>query len=308
MNDNLEPKLKEFYTKMRLTYQDETLKRGVRRLRRLANLGLDLGNMDIEWIFNYINDELNSGKKKVSIRSEIDDMERWCTFTGQESIKKKLPKIPREDAPEPWFPTQEEYERSIRTCLTLAKMSIRDYLKQKEHERKWFRTGVLIKVLGETGVRVGELVRANLEDVSPDGMYVHSEKKEKDRYVSWSPSTYEALKFYIDKFRQGTDRKALFTADYGRMSTTMIERSVHEAGVAAGVPKLHPHALRHYCATWLLGKEANLRKIQLYLGHKDIQSTTIYTHMMSKKVQVEIGELFKGVQIPDLFQIEGGMA
>lgn len=74
-----------------------------------------------------------------------------------------------------------------------------------------------------------------------------------------------------------------------------------EAGKKAGVEELHPHALTHFCATRLLKAGIDLRKIQIHLGHSDISSTTLYTHLMTSEVQKEINELYGSIDGDDFF-------
>ena len=148
----------------------------------------------------------------------------------------------------------------------------------------------------------------NLEDVKDGFLYIRSENGEKDRHAAVSPDTLEMVGEFVSRYRQPTDQKALFTGDYGRLTTAVVRTLVKEAGKAAGVPKLHPHALRHYCATMLLKAGIDLRKIQIHLGHADIQSTQLYTHLLTTDVQTEIYELYSSVRKHGFFRIEEGIA
>ena len=290
--------LKDFRVRMISKYSIEVLKRSSRRIKRFSKLGLDVFNIDLGWVYEYCARELESGKMKKSLRSDMEDLGRWCEFTRQDI---QIPHFKKEPDPDPWFPTEEEYRKILETCYVKMNSKIRDYLKQKEHERKWFTTALIIKTLGEGGMRVSELVRINLEDVSEKGVFVRSSKKEKNRVVALSPDTLELIKTYILDFRPKTDLKALFTGDYGRLSTTMVRKHVKEAGKKAGVEELHPHALRHFCATRLLKAGIDLRKIQIHLGHSDISSTTLYTHLMTSDVQKEINDLYSSMGGGDFF-------
>ena len=157
-------------------------------------------------------------------------------------------------------------------------------------------------------MRNSELVRMNLDERREHGYFIRSSKRERDRFVALSPATMEMLDRYVKEFRQPTDRKALWTSDYGRMGTSVIRALIKEAGKAANVPQLHPHALRHYCATQLMKSGVDMRKIQVHLGHASIQSTQRYTHMMSQDVQAEIYEIYSRVREPDFFENEEAIA
>lgn len=76
----------------------------------------------------------------------------------------------------------------------------------------------------------------------------------------------------------------------------MVRKYIKELGIAADLKELHPHALRHFCATRLLRSGIDIRKIQIHLGHSDIASTTRYTHMMGSEVQKEINELYSTME------------
>ncbi len=298
-------KLKEFRIKMLPQYSRETLDRNVRRIEQLSRRGMDPFSVEESWVFEYCAGELEHSKKRNSLRLEMEDLKRWVEFTGQAI---RIPKFTKEAEQDPWFPTTEEYREVLKTCSLNFKGRIRDWLKQTEHERKWYRTALIIRVLAEGGMRSSELVRMNLDERREQGYFIRSSKRERDRFVALSPATLEMLDRYIQQYRQNTDRKALWTSDYGRLRTAVVRSLVKEAGKAANVPQLHPHALRHYCATQLMKSGIDLRKIQIHLGHASIQSTQRYTHMLSQDVQAEIYEIYSRVREPDFFENEEAIA
>jgi site-specific recombinase XerD len=304
MTDNLEPKLREFRLKKMGNFADETLLRASRRIQRFHNLGYDVFNVNEQWAFEYCAAELKEGKMRKSLRSDMEDLIKWCDFTGQKDVIPKLPHFKKEPDPDPIFPTTEEYERILRTTELKQKEQIRDYKRQKEHEAKWARIECEVRILAEGGLRASEFVRLNLADVREKGFMVRSAKREKDRLVAVSPKTLRKTEEYIKNYRLDTDRKALFTLEYGRIKKQVLQQEIKEAGKVSNVPKLHPHALRHFCATRLLKAGLNLRKIQIHLGHKDIQSTQRYTHMLDSEVQDEVFDYYSGrsVRVPGFFR------
>ena len=82
MND-LDKMLKDFRIKMLPEYSMETLKRASRCIERFSRLGLDVFDLDMEWIYEYCSKELEHGKMKKSLRSEMEDLQRWAEYTGQ---------------------------------------------------------------------------------------------------------------------------------------------------------------------------------------------------------------------------------
>ena len=125
---------------------------------------------------------------------------------------------------------------------------------------------------------------------------------------SLSPPTLEMIDRYVKEFRENTDTKAMWTGEYGRLKPAVVRKLVKEAGIASGVPQLHPHAMSHYCATRLLKMGVDMRKVQVHLGHGSIKSTQRYTHMLSSDVQGEIYDLYSGVQEHDFFEYEEAIA
>ena len=92
------------------------------------------------------------------------------------------------------------------------------------------------------------------------------------------------------------------------MKPAVIRKLGKEAGIAAGVSQLHPHALSHYCATRLLKMGVDMRKVQIHLGHGSIKSTQRYTYVLSSDVQGEIYDLYSRVQEHDFFEYEEAIA
>ena len=279
-------------------YSRETLDRSVRRLERFDRLGLDLYNLDVEWIYSYCEREREHGKLAKSLRVEMNDLALWASFTNQ---KIDLPKFKKEPSPDPKFPSDEEYQGLLLACRRKRQEKIRDYLKQEEHENKWYRIELILKVLGDGGMRVSELVRINIEDFSDKGVFIRSSKREKNRFVALSPQTLSMVKEYITSWRKPSDPKAFLTGDYGRITRAVVRQYVKESGKVSGLGYLHPHAMRHYCATRLLRAGIDIRKIQVHMGHKDISSTQEYTHLLTQDVQVEIYNLYAGEREPRFF-------
>jgi hypothetical protein len=96
----------------------------------------------------------------------MEDLQIWALYTDQNI---KLPHFKKEPDPDPWLPTEEQYSRMLEACTIRMHTKIRDCLKQKEHERKRFTIGLIIKAFGEGDMRVSELVRINRDDVSDKG-------------------------------------------------------------------------------------------------------------------------------------------
>ncbi len=146
----------------------------------------------------------------------------------------------------------------------------------------------ILMTLYSTGARLAELVRLKVSDIDKELMVVHIRqgKGGRDRNVPLSPKLLEALREYWRWMRPLT---YLFpgVVDGRRVDAPGTGKSVwHACRVAAqraGITKrVHPHTLRHSYATHLLEAGADLRTIQVLLGHADIRQTAIYLHLSRK--------------------------
>lgn len=152
------------------------------------------------------------------------------------------------------------------------------------------RDRAVLEVLFSTGLRVSELCSLPREiDLSRDGLTVRG-KGEKVRIVFLSDDAKRAIRDYLDKRADIDD--ALFisharrdmnkdaTDESRRLTPRSVERIVQKYAIKAGVTKkVTPHVIRHSFATDLLRNGADIRSVQSLLGHADISTTQIYTHV-----------------------------
>jgi len=147
----------------------------------------------------------------------------------------------------------------------------------------------LLMALYATGLRRAELARLKVSDVDSKRMVIHVRggKGRKDRDVMLSPKLLEALREHW----RGLQRKPsawLFPGNRWHtgdipITTKVVWNACKEAAQRAGLQKdVHPHTLRHCFATHLLEAGADLRMIQILLGHRDLKETTIYLHLSQR--------------------------
>jgi integrase/recombinase XerD len=156
------------------------------------------------------------------------------------------------------------------------------------------RDRAMLELMYATGLRVGELVGLNVNDVDLDtGTARAFGKGSKERLVPVHPGAVEAVGAYLAHGRPGLVRdgagRALFLGARGTRLTrqgfwTILRRRAAQAGIGK---KLTPHTLRHSFATHLLHGGAPLRHVQELLGHASITTTQIYTHLTSEHVRSE---------------------
>lgn len=155
------------------------------------------------------------------------------------------------------------------------------------------RDKAMLETLYATGVRVSELVSLGLDDVNlQGGLLTAFGKGSKQRLVPMGESAMLWLKRYIEearpRFLKKRGSKHLFLTMRGKAMTrqnfwVIIKKSALRAGV--DVKKIKPHIIRHSFATHLLEGGADLRLVQAMLGHADISSTQIYTHITKQRLK-----------------------
>ncbi len=188
--------------------------------------------------------------------------------------------------------------------IELAKVSDRDLdlISSDDLERlmnapdtsdlKGLRDKAILELLFSTGLRVSELASLNIDiDLKKDEISVRG-KGDKIRVVFLSDGAKKHVKAYLEK-RHDID-EALFiqlgknskNSDKLRLTTRSIERIVKHMAIKAGISKkVTPHTIRHSFATDLLQNGADLRSVQALLGHANIATTQIYTHVTDKHLR-----------------------
>lgn len=188
--------------------------------------------------------------------------------------------------------------------IELAKTAQRevDYLSHKELMRmqdiskKNLRNHAIMEMLFSTGLRVSELCSLNRDiDLSISEFTIRG-KGEKLRIVFLSPETKKALKKYLNErtdidealfIQQGPRIVKLEEQNVSlRLTPRSVERIVKQIAIEAGISKkVTPHTIRHSFATDLLRNGADIRSVQIMLGHSNIATTQIYTHVTNKQLQ-----------------------
>lgn len=163
----------------------------------------------------------------------------------------------------------------------------------KGGDLKELRDKAILELFFSTGLRVSELCSLDRDtiDMTRDEFSIRG-KGEKVRIVFLSPAAKEAVKTYLKK--RGDMEEALFVSvseinkdnKASRLTSRSIERLVKHYATLAGINrKVTPHTLRHAFATDLLQNGADIRSVQMMLGHSSISTTQIYTHLTDKQLR-----------------------
>ena len=156
-----------------------------------------------------------------------------------------------------------------------------------------FRDRTMLEVLYATGMRVSELINITLERIDLNMKYIIAfGKGSKERIVPLGSVAAEFLQHYLEKVRPklthaGRNTNIVFLAFGGHELTRQrFWQIIRAYGRKANINKaLTPHILRHSFATHLLDNGADLRSVQELLGHSDISTTQIYTHLTNKRLR-----------------------
>ena len=164
--------------------------------------------------------------------------------------------------------------------------------------REGFRLVALLEILYATGLRVSELVGMPMSALSRDGlMLVVRGKGDKERMVPLSEPARDALEDYLavresfipKKSATSVMRNRLFPSrsKEGHLTRARLSQMLKELATEAGLPpkRVSPHVLRHSFASHLLANGADLRSLQQMLGHADIATTQIYTHVLDERLK-----------------------
>ncbi len=148
------------------------------------------------------------------------------------------------------------------------------------------RNYAMLQLLYSTGLRVTELVTLALTSCNMSSCFIRVlGKGDKERLIPFGIPAKEAIESYLDSSRplilKGKRSNILFVTNRGKgMTRLRFWQIIKEAARAAGIrEEVSPHSLRHSFATHLLSHGADLRSVQMMLGHSDITTTQIYTHV-----------------------------
>ena len=241
-----------------------------------------LNEVDKHVVRGYLSHLMKQGFAKISIARKLSAIRSFYRYLLREEIITVSPvattSSPKLDKRLPTFLTPEETVR----LLEAPNLS----MPQGQRDR------ALMELLYASGLRVSELVSLNLEqlNLNTDEIRVWG-KGAKERVALMGKPAAMALGTYLSQGRLkllGKKRsRALFVnRDGGRLTERSIQRILGKYTLVAGISKrVHPHTLRHTFATHLLDGGADLRVVQELLGHANLASTQIYTHVTKSQAR-----------------------
>lgn len=278
----------ENYLRIEKNKSQGTIKNYLLRLKKLFKWLKENGfqNLDEEAIFKF---RAYLDKKKISIKTQsyylisLRSFLRFLKKKGFEVLdpeKIELPKIPEREIN---ILSDEELERLLNAPQGESLKSLRDK--------------AILETLFSTGMRISELCSLDRDIDIEKGEIKIRGKGGKIRIVFLSPLAKLYLKKYLEKRKD--QNPALFVnlsknKKFERITPRGVQKLIKYYAKKAGIlKKVTPHTLRHQFATDLLISGADLRAIQMLLGHKNIQTTQVYTHLTNRELK-EIHQAFHG--------------
>lgn len=240
----------------------------------------DLQRQDLE---AFVRQLMSSGLSPRSVARTVACVRGFYRFIATERKRDSSPaddlRPPRAWAALPKFLSLDEVDRLLAQPDTSTPRGLRDK--------------ALIEVLYATGLRVSELIALRAGDLNlEEGYLTCIGKGDKQRMVPLGHEAADWVRRYIREGRPALLRKKsspwLFVnaRDGGALSRVGFWKVLKGYGLQAGISRdLSPHVLRHSFATHLLERGADLRMIQMMLGHADLSTTQIYTHVLEARLR-----------------------
>ncbi|MYY70806.1 site-specific tyrosine recombinase XerD [Lactobacillus salivarius] len=234
-----------------------------------------------EVIVNYMQSEKNNNKANSSILRSVSSLRKFFQYLAQEKIIEKDPMLlidtPKKKQHLPQVLTKEEVEKLLRSPNTGQVLGLRDR--------------AMLELMYATGLRISEIINLKLEDLHLTmGTLQTLGKGYKERIVPVGDEAIKWVNRYLEEARPKLLKQKrsnyLFLNFHGNNLTRQgvwknLKAEVRKAGIQKNIT---PHTLRHSFATHILENGADLRIVQELLGHADISTTQIYTHLSNKQL------------------------
>lgn len=230
----------------------------------------------------YLSERVNDGAKPRTTARLLSSMRRFYRYLIREGQLREDPSV-RIDTPRIGRPLPDTLSESEVEALLDA---------PDEEDTLGLRDRAMLELLYACGLRVSELVGMTTDQASlTQGVVRLVGKGSKERLVPMGEEAVDWLQYYLDESRPdlaaGSSAKQLFITRRGRgMTRQAFWYRIRHYAVKSGINKhLSPHTLRHAFATHLLNHGADLRVVQMLLGHSDLSTTQIYTHVARERLK-----------------------
>lgn len=238
-------------------------------------------NADEDELVAYIDWLRGKGKSISTVSRSIASLKSLYSYFVNEKVIKQSPATsltPEKSSPKlPQILTSKEVELLLEQPKCI--------------DAKGYRDRAMLELLYATGIRVSELISLDISDVNISAGIIRCNSKDKNRIIPLYPTAVKALSEYVEFIRPQMiatpEVTSLFVNVSGeRMSRQGFWKIIKYYQQKAHIEKeITPHTLRHSFAAHLLENGADLRSIQEMLGHADISSTQMYSHLVKKQLK-----------------------
>jgi integrase/recombinase XerD len=248
----------------------------------LPEVDVKVADVTLDEIGAYLAHKKRLGLSAASIKLVVVAIKiffRWLAFRGR--IRKDpadVMSLPRIERYLPETLNELQIERLLEGVPDKSPRALRDR--------------AILELLYASGLRVSELTNARLENIDLENGFIRvTGKGNKTRIVPVGKKARKAIDAYLQRERPGLVRKKTGSEIFlnrrgGKLTTVRVWQIVKECAKLAGLSEnVYPHLLRHSFATHLLGNGADLRVIQEMLGHADISTTQVYTHVDQNRLK-----------------------
>jgi integrase/recombinase XerD len=249
----------------------------------LEAVGVETGDVTRDVVVRYLGTLRTQGSSPRSIARATSALRGLFRFLAAEKVVASDPTSelanPRRWAVLPKFLTEDDVEKLLDTPDTSTPRGLRDR--------------ALFELLYACGLRVSELTGLVPENLRlSDGFVIVKGKRSKERVVPIADSSAAWVRRYIESarpaIRGAASCRTVFVGSRGKPLTRQtVFNALKTAAVAAALPaeSVSPHVLRHAFATHMVDHDADLRAVQMMLGHRDIATTEIYTHVSRSRAR-----------------------
>ena len=261
---------------------DNTISSYMRDIRQFADwLEVDILDATQLNISDYLHFLEEDGRSAATVSRTLASLKNFYVYLVSSGFCEKTPvidiKVHRGEKKLPQILTGREIE------LLLAQPVCVD--------SKGYRDKAMLEVMYATGIRVSELIELDIDDVNLELGVIKCNAAKKTRVIPLYPAALRALTIYVRDIRESmlatSDELALFVNVNGsRMSRQGFWKILKHYQATAHIDKeITPHTLRHSFAVHLLENGADLGSLQVLMGHCDISSTQMYTHLINQKLK-----------------------
>lgn len=268
----LSPNTLDSYSRDLIKYLDYLSTKGIKDISKTSDLT----------IISFIATLKNGGLSNRSVARNLTSIRMFYKFLTEDHHINDNPTL-----------NIETPKRELRLPQVLSIEEV-DVLLQKPDSSTslGLRDAAFLELLYATGLRASEIISLALNDINLEAGYlIASGKGSKERLIPIGEVAQNLIKKYLNNSRptllKNKQSHHLFTTRSGKSMTRQgFWKLIKKYALAAGIrKKITPHTLRHSFATHLLERGADLRSVQMMLGHADISSTQIYTHVTTERLK-----------------------